>query len=196
MTDRPRITLTRRIASVVSGKGSAALLVLCFALSAIILPVAAHLPRWVEFEMVIGAWWVIWTIALVYLLHKGCEVTDDMQPRTPRTGSCSWGDTMGNSCSYGSHAGGECGDLILGLMVLGLLLAGLWLAVEVLIPGLAFVLYWLVRGMAARAVNDRKDCKENLLRSAGWGVLWATLYTAPLALAVWAIHAILPRLHN
>jgi hypothetical protein len=194
MTDRPKITLTRRVAGVVSGKGSAALLVLCFALSSIILPVAAHLPRWVEFELVIGAWWVIWTIALVYLLHKGCDITDDMQPRTPRTGGCSWGDTIGDGCAFAPIEAGECGGIVVGLLAIVLLIAGLWLAIEVLIPGLAFLLYWLVRGMAARAVNDRKDCKENLLRSAGWGVLWATLYTAPLALAAWAIHAILPRL--
>jgi hypothetical protein len=44
--------------------------------------------------------------------------------------------------------------------------------------------------MLARVANDFHGCTGNLLRSLRWGAVWATLYTAPLALLVLAGHLI------
>jgi hypothetical protein len=56
----------------------------------------------------------------------------------------------------------------------------------------AFVLYLLIRGMLAQVANARLRCRGRMVRSFAFGVLWATLYTAPLAGFVWFVH----RLHG
>lgn len=181
----------------VSGKWSAAILVLCLAVSAVLLPVAAHLPRWVEFELVLGAWWVVWAIAVAWFLYRGCDVADDMAgPSSPSFGGLDLSGLDNAGCLALDLGGQGCETVVLGLGAVLLVIAGLWLAVEFLIPGLAFLLYLLVRGMVARAVNDRRDCGGSILRAAAWGIAWATLYTAPLALTVLAVHSIHPHLHR
>ena len=56
---RPRITLAGGRLSNVSGLITAAIMAASFILSAILIPVAAHLPTWIEFEIVLGVWWAI-----------------------------------------------------------------------------------------------------------------------------------------
>jgi hypothetical protein len=63
----------------------------------------------------------------------------------------------------------------------------IWFVVEVAIPGLAFILYFVIRGMLAHVVNDRHRCHRHFGRSMGWGVMWATVYMGPLMLAVWGV---------
>lgn len=197
MPATPRITYSGSRPGPVSGKWSAAILVLCLVVSAVLLPVAAHLPRWVEFELVLGAWWMVWAVAVGWFLYRGCDVADDMTgPKAPSTGTfdASWFDNAGCGAMY--FAGEACDTVVLSIGAFLLLVAGLWIAVEFLIPGIAFLLYLLVRGMVARAVNDRRDCRGNILRAAAWGFAWATLYTAPFALTVLAVHALHPHLHH
>src|SRR5262249_10174101 len=67
-----------------SGKVSAAWLVCCFALTAVLIPMALRLPRWVEFEIVLAAWWAIWLAVLAGLLYTGRRVTDDHRLGEPR----------------------------------------------------------------------------------------------------------------
>jgi hypothetical protein len=196
MGQQPRITYSGSRPGPVSGKWSAAILILCLAVSAVLLPVAAHLPRWVEFELVLAAWWVVWTIAVTWFLYRGCDVADDLRtPKVPAMGSSS--GLADNTGDWGLDLVANCAEtpaLVIGAIVFGVV--GVWLAVEFLIPGLAFLLYLLVRGMVARAVNDRRDCGGSLLRAVAWGLAWATLYTAPLALTVLAVHALHPRLRR
>ena len=59
---------------------------------------------------------------------------------------------------------------------------------EIVIPALAFVAYFLIRGMLARITNDQHGCQGNLVRATLWGSLWATAYTLPFALLVWLVH--------
>src|SRR5690242_14129916 len=68
-----------------SGKASAAWLVICFGLTAVLIPMALHLPRWVEFEIVLGAWWAVWLAVLTWLLFTGKRVTDDHQLGSPKS---------------------------------------------------------------------------------------------------------------
>ena len=42
--------------------------------------------------------------------------------------------------------------------------------------------------MLAKVANDDHGCEGSMLRSAGWGGLWATVYIAPLAVLMWLVH--------
>lgn len=66
-------------------------------------------------------------------------------------------------------------------------LASVWLAgvlffVELLLPGLAFLLCLAVRGMLIQASRRHAQCEGNSALSALWAMIWATAYTAPMGL--------------
>jgi hypothetical protein len=48
----------------------------------------------------------------------------------------------------------------------------------------------LVRGLT-RVGRDRHGCEGHIGKSLGWDVLWASLYTAPLAVIVWLARGLL-----
>lgn len=77
------------------------------------------------------------------------------------------------------------------LIILGLIAALMlvWVLIEFAVPIVFFLLYFLVRGMLARVVNDKPQCRGHAGLSALRGMLWATVYTLPLAVAIWSIHA-------
>jgi hypothetical protein len=203
---RPRVTFSRARAALASGKWSVVALVVCFVVTGLIVPAAVRMPRWVEVELVVAAWWAVWVGGLTYLLHSTCGVSDDATApsgpswlrRSSKTTRPAGGADGPDGCWHLadpgcldlSIAGEGCGQAVLIIAGVVLIFFGLSLLVELLIPGLAFLMYVLVRGMLARAVAGRDDCQGNLLRSAIWGTFWATLYTLPLALAVWGIHAL------
>ena len=64
------------------------------------------------------------------------------------------------------------------------------LLIEIVVPLVAFVTYFLIRGMLARVANDFHGCKGNLWRALRWAALWATVYTAPLVLIVWLAYVV------
>jgi hypothetical protein len=178
----------------VSGRLAAAWLVVCLLLTAVLIPMALHLPRWVEFEIVLAVWWVVWFAVLTAFLYRGLRVSDDHALGEPRnwfsgwfsspkepTGSGSWWD--------GFFWGWFIGDEVIFLAIAAVvLLGGIWLLFEIAIPVLIFLLYFVARGMLAGVANDRRHCRGRLGRSVVWGFVWATAYTAPLAAAVWFIH--------
>ena len=69
------------------------------------------------------------------------------------------------------------------VVLIGLLLAlgAAWLLAELFVPLLLFVAYWLILKGLTSVANDRHACEGRLPLAILWGVLWATLYTAPLA---------------
>jgi hypothetical protein len=71
-----------------------------------------------------------------------------------------------------------------------LFVALVWFLIEIAIPVVFFLLYLTVRGMLAHVINDRHRCRGRLGRALAWGLVWATVYTAPLAGMVWLVHAI------
>ena len=184
-----------------SGKASAAWLAVCFGLTAALIPMVLRLPRWVEFEIVLVLWWVIWLAVLTRLLYTGQRVADDHQLREPRSWFSSdkpeqkeqkkdpdrsWWDGFSTGWFVGDADGVAIGCLVVvGLVVL----AGLvWFLIEVAIPLVLFLLYFVTRGMLAQVVNDRHRCRGRLGRALAWGLVWATLYTTPVAAAVWYVH--------
>jgi hypothetical protein len=182
-----------------SGKASAAWLVICFLLTAVLIPMALGLPQWIEFEIVLLAWWMIWFAVLARLLFTGQRVTDDHQLREPRRwfGSKAASEPQKKQTSGGSWWDGffwgawDAEAFFMGIAIvvaLFLLLGLVWFLFEVAIPVILFLLYFVTRGMLARVINDRHHCRGRLGRALSWAILWATVYTAPLAAAVWFIH--------
>ncbi len=177
----------------VSGRTSALVLAACFGLSGVLIPVAAHLPRWVEFELVFAAWWIAWVAALSVLLFRGWAVDDDPPPArlgtfgglgrgaagAPDVDRPGWGDT---ACCAAEGCLSEAGLVVVALL-------GAWLVVEFVVPAVALLAYLVIRRMLAAVVNDDDVCKGRLGRSVGWALWYATLFTAPLAFLVWVIHA-------
>lgn len=191
----------RRLAKTVqlpmlSGKASALILVACFVLTAVLIPMALKLDRWIEYEIVLAVWWLLWAVMLTAILYKRKRVSHDYQWREPRK----WFNIKDLTNWYGGMDPGPItlpaddvvGTACLVILVLLILAPALiclaWVVIEVALPAVAFVMYLVVRGMLARVANDWHGCQGNLLKAAFWGTLWATVYTLPLALVVWAVH--------
>jgi len=193
LAPRSRRPLTRRLAlPLVSGKGSVAVLLGCLVLSALVIPLAARLPAWVEFELVLVAWWLAWVLVLAHLLYRGRRLSDDYAWRPARSWVPGAAHILGEAGSSAGDAGSGClqsaEEACLLLLALALLIGAAWLLLEVAVPALAFLAYALVRGMLARIANDRHGCERSLHRAFAWAVLWATTYTVPLSAIVWGVH--------
>jgi len=194
----------RRVVAALSPKlsGTTAALVagLSFALTAVMVPHALALPRWLEIEVVLAAWWVLSTFAFAALLHRGFHLVDDWiyfapwnRPRERSKQKGSRGDGCNDGCSSADFsADGEGCLIVIVVAVLALLLFGAaWLLVEVAGPLLFLLVYLLVTRALARVARDRHDCKGALARSLAWGAAWATIYLLPLAVLAYAVHAAL-----
>ncbi len=188
-----RPTRLRRL----SGKVAAAWLVVCLLLTALLIPMAVRLPLWVDFEIVLAVWWAVWFAVLTGLLHNGFRVADDHALQQPRNWFSGWSSSKKNKESSetsgswwdGFFWGWVLGDELVFLIIAAVVLVGgIWLLFEVAIPVLLFLLYFIARGMLAGVANDRHHCRGRLGRSVLWGFLWATVYTGPLAAAVWFVH--------
>jgi hypothetical protein len=196
----------------VSGVQSFVVLLLCMGLTALLVPMALNLPVWVEAEIVLGAWWVIWSTALALFLYNGWLVSHDFrQPHfsslTPAQKDAGATPSQKDAGNDGYHRGWWDGyftrslldirgdDAIGGCLELIVLIILLPFIVVFVIEAavfIVFVMYLLIRGMLAQVANSRLRCRGRPGRSLGFGVLWATVYTAPLAGFVWFVH----RLHG
>ena len=193
----------------VSASATALVMLLCFVASAVLLPASLHLPRWVEAELVLVAWWTIVTATLSTLLFRGFRLRDDYVYFAPwnrpaKLDSPSGGKTMKSTSGSGcSDAGGlvGCGDLsgcgeagegaavvALAAVALAVAFGAAWVLVELAMPMVFFVMYALFMRAIARVANDRNECEGELGRSIGWGARWATVYVVPLALFTWLLH--------
>ncbi len=179
-----------------SGRNVAIWVVICLAMTALLIPMVLKLPTWIEVEIVLGTWWLIWCVVLIRILFMGMRVSDDHKLGQPTNWFASWFSSNQSqnhsSSSSGFEFSGGDGEgclVFLGiLLALAVLVIGLWVLIEIAIPVIAFLLYIIVRSMLAIVANDRHRCRGSMLRAALWGVIWATLYTLPLAGAVWLVH--------
>jgi hypothetical protein len=179
----------------VSGKASAAWLVACFALTGVLIPMAVRLPLWVDFEIVLTVWWVIWVGVLARLLYVGQPVSDDHSLGQPRPWYRAVFEPAGVSpdteWAWLVLGGSEgCALYLFLVFAFFLLVLAAWVVVEVAVPVVAFLLYFMVRAMLATALNRDHGCQGRVVRSAARAVLWATVYTAPLAGVVWLVHRV------
>lgn len=162
------------------------------AFTAAAVPFALHLPSWIEIELVIGSWWVTWSIVLAVIAYRGAHVVDDHRPgasgkavaldeAAPAKPKWSW-------LLEGLSDPEGCLIALVVLAVVGIAMLGAWLVVELAAPAVFIVAYrCVVRALAkARAANARGDAP----RAALTGMGWAALYTAPLAGLVALVHAL------
>ena len=178
MQRQPRTTISRKpLALVVS---------LCLAVSAVLIPVGAHLPRWIEMELVLIAWWVVWVGVLGWLLWRGHVVEDDAEwTKRSKYRAMEVLPWLAASRDFGCIAFG-CGEVGLVILAVALIVAAVFAIVEFVIPGIALLLFLSIGGMLARSVNDTHGCEGRVGKSLFWGVAWATVYIGPLAaIVVW-----------
>jgi hypothetical protein len=204
----PKPSQARRV----SGWRSVAGIVLCLALTAVFIPAALHLPRWIKFEVVFASWWLVWAAILSFLLYTGRWVSDDADElkrnrgssdRAQRGGrereSTDWWNALDLGLDLSNFGTGiadsseGCGEALAIALAMVVFLALTWFMVEFGIPLVAGLTYLLVRGMLARAVNRWHLCRANLLRSCGEGLGWATVYTAPLLTVAFLVHEVFAR---
>lgn len=189
----------------VSARTTTLLLGLALVAAAVLVPASLKLPRWLEVEAVLGAWWMIVFALLASLLHRGARLRDDhafrlrwgLEDATPieklenekkkKMGLADLVDPSGCFDAGCLDAEGIIGILV-GAILAAAVFAASWLVVELAFPFVFFFVYWLVLKAIARVANDSHSCEKNLARSLGWGALWATVYTVPLALVVWGAH--------
>lgn len=193
----------------VSARWTILLLLGSFAVTAVLVPSALRLPRWVEWEIVLVGWWAIFTVALTILLHRGYRLRHDFVlampwQKTKREGgggslagpgpkaSSGWGSLDG--CSGCSGLDGEGVVFLLVLAVVVGLGAGMaWLIADLAAPILFFVLYTLLGAAIRRVAHDRHGLEGRLVPSLGWGALWAGIYVVPFAVVVALVHAAMRR---
>lgn len=194
---------SRFVASPVSGVWTATLLLGCMVVVSITVPGLLHRPRWIEAELVVAAWWAIWAVTLSVLLYRGWRLSDDhvlAPPRVPwdRSRKGSKSEALSDALSWGCDPIGcgdlaGCGETAFVLTLVAAILGAVWLMVELAVPALFFLAYFLVRTSLARVANDHHDCERHLGRALGWGLVWASLYAAPLALVIFVAHRLLAK---
>lgn len=178
-----------------SGKASALVLIGCFLVPALLVPLVLRWPWWIDAALVVGCWWLTWVVALTIVLYRGHKVTDDHAMKQPR----SWGlgdklkdwspaVDLSDGIDFSADSGGACLVALLIVLALPLLVLLIWFLAEVGLPLLAFIAYVLVRGQLAHVANDKHGCEGSLVKAPLWGTLWATVYTTPLAVLVWFVH--------
>jgi hypothetical protein len=189
----------------VSGTQTTAVVLASLVVCAVLFPATLHLPRWVEFEVVLVAWWLVMSGALAWLLYKGLRIADDFRLTLKRPGadpktsaaaqtskpkkSGSWLDPSGCADPGGcTDAEGCVGVLVVGIAVVAAVGVA-WLVAELIVPVFFAACYVLLTRALARVANDKHDCAGRLGPAIRWGMTWAALYVAPLAAIVWAVHA-------
>lgn len=200
----------------VSGRWSALVLLVLFVVVAIVLPLALHRSAWVEAEIVVVAWFFIWTVVLAWLGYSGRTVDEDWDGfHRPRRLFGRGGGSGGESSvpveavPYLDLSGVDLPDLDGGgdgggLGCLGVILASVvviaavaaivvvfYFTIGYVIPLVVVALYTIVRAMLNHVAARGHVTRGNLALSVARGAIWAAAYTAPLALAIWLIHVAL-----
>ncbi len=209
----------RRIIQAASPRVSGALtaLVVCLSLvaSAVAVPFSLHLPVWLEVELVVGAWWLIVSVTLIVMLYRGFQLRDDyvyfLPWNRPKEGAGGGGgghvtsastgrtkssflDGCGSGCSPFDGCGSVDGEgaLIAIVVVVAAVVAlgAAWLFVELAMPLVFFLMYSLLLRAISRVSRNNRECQGSVLRSVGWGALWAAIYVLPVGLCALVAHAL------
>lgn len=177
-----------------SGKGTVLVLVAALVVAAALLPALLHRPLWVEVETVLGVWWAIWVGVVGYIAHSGQPLHNDYAPRVqPKVGSRTswlgdvdfgWLDTSGSS----DDLVGGCLGLVAALVAIVAVVFLAMVLVDLVVPLLVAAIYMLGIALLRRALRGAGGAAGRPLAALGFGVWWATVYTAPLALLVLLAH--------
>jgi hypothetical protein len=182
----PRVSATWTVIALLASLGVAALT----------LPRLSNLPRWLEAEIVIGAWWLAWTVILGTLLYRGFRLADDWIYYAPWDRSSAKSEDAGGASKKSKLAIDGCdpgcgsvdGEGCLFVLAIGaalLLLGGAaWVLVELAVPLVFMLAYTLLHRALRQVAHDRHGCEGRLAPSIGWGALWSGIYVAPIAAAI------------
>lgn len=167
---------------------------LCLVVAGAALPSLLSLPRWVESELVLGAWWTVWTTALAVALYKGWRLGDDYRFVKPElfgsssaattSSSPEWSVTRGCADPSGCGDPGCDGELrpVLRHRAGDRRLRRGVAAGQLVLPIIVFLAYTSISRALIHVANARHECAGNLPRAIAWGALWAAAYVAPLTL--------------
>lgn len=181
-----------------SGKLTALVVLGSMALAAVLVPASLGLPRWIEAQLVLAAWWLILAVTLVILLYRGFRLRDDLvvflpwnRPKGAGTSSGSPDAAWLDGCSVGGEGEG-CAFAFVALVLVVAFYFAAWLLVELALPIAGLLAYSLFMRAVGRVAGDRHGCAGDLTRSCRWGIYFATLYLVPLAGLTWLVHALRP----
>jgi hypothetical protein len=185
--------LARKVAPPVSGSLAALVALLSFGLIAGVVPTVLTLPRWIEWQIVVAGWWLVWAGIFSALLYRGWRVASDMPPMSQLKEPPSL-PSMARGCSDPGCSDPEgCVAALVMLVAFAIAFSLAWLLVEMVVPFVFAGAYWIVVRALARVANDTHACEGKLGVALLWGGVWALLYTAPIALLIMAGHWLMHR---
>ena len=189
----PMRRVARAIAPRVSARTTGLVLLGAFGISALLVPSALHLSRWLEAELVLVAWWAIVGSTLTTLLFRGYRLADDYAHFVPgalRRGREGGGASLPDVADLGGDGdlGEGCAGVVIGAVLVVLALGLAWLVVELVLPVAFLLAYGLFLSAIARVANDRHGCEGSVARALLWAFGWASVYLGPLALLVALVH--------
>lgn len=192
----------RRVLSPISASWTVVAILACSVLTATALPPLFAMPRWLEIEVVLGTWWIVWAVVLGVLAHRGQPLDRDFSlgfskpsanttraharapAAEPSQFRLRWLDVLG--CASDGEG--------LVLFVVGAVIVGLAIVASTIVVDFAAPLLFLVAFTGVQIALRRSlaaNHRGQKLRSAAHGVAWATCYMAPLAAVVGLVHAVL-----
>lgn len=200
---RERIAVSvKQVLSPISATWTVVAILACSVLTATSLPLLCAMPRWIEIEIVLGTWWMVWAVVLGVLAHRGQPLDRDFalgsEPKPanlararvaapvaePKKSRWSWLDVLG--CA----SDGEGLVLfVVGAAIIGLAIVASTIVVDFAAPLLFLVAFTGVQIALRRSLAAKHRGQK--LRSAAHGVAWATCYVAPLAAVVGLVHVVL-----
>ena len=190
----------RRLGWARTARATAAVLLGSLAVTAVMLPAAARLPRWIETEIVLGAWWMIVAATLTILLYRGFRLRDDFvyfapwdRPSEPAAAAPATKDGSSSNLGLDGCSGLDaegCAAAAVITVALAAAFGVAWVLVEFALPVVFLLMYGLFMRAIGRVANDRHGCEGDLAKTMRWGALWATLYVLPLALITALLHAL------
>lgn len=192
-----------RLAPRVSGTLTALAVAVPFVVAAILFPKLMKLQAWVEAEVVLAVWWLVFASVLAVLLYRGYRLKDDylfVEPWKRFGGSSGGRGKTGSGISRGCESLSGCDGcgggldsegvlvVVLAAVAVAVLLGGAWVLAELALPIVLFAGYATITRALTRVAHDRHGCKGDLLKAGAWGGLWSALYLAPFSLLVALLH--------
>jgi hypothetical protein len=110
-----------------------------------------------------------------------------------RSSDTSWADylTLPSISLPDSGDGDDLVGAIVAIVLVVVAVIAIAAVTAIVLPILLALLYAAVRLMLGRVADEPDATRGHLATSIGRGVLWAAVFTGPLALGVWLIHVVL-----